>query len=69
MAPRCSHMRIALGTADLQAVAFNVPVAQFYTARTLERFHAVAGLVPICWDLRLPRTKLRRACLSLVTKR
>jgi formamidopyrimidine-DNA glycosylase len=41
-----SHMRIVLGTADLVAVAFDVPVARFYTARTLERFAGVAGLGP-----------------------
>ncbi len=40
------HMRIVLGTADLVAVAFDVPVARFYTARTLERFAGVAGLGP-----------------------
>jgi endonuclease-8 len=41
-----SHMRIVLGTADFVAVAFNVPVARFHTARTLERFAGVAGLGP-----------------------
>ena len=41
-----SHMRIVLGTADMVAVAFNVPVARFYTARTLQRFAGVAGLGP-----------------------
>jgi endonuclease-8 len=41
-----SHMRIVLGTADLVAVAFDVPVARFHTARTLERFAGVAGLGP-----------------------
>ncbi len=41
-----SHMRIVLGTAEMVAVAFDVPVARFYTARTLERFAAVAGLGP-----------------------
>ena len=41
-----SHMRIVLGTADLVAVAFDVPVARFHTARTLERFEGVAGLGP-----------------------
>jgi endonuclease-8 len=41
-----THMRIVLGTADLVAVAFDVPVARFYTARTLERFAGVAGLGP-----------------------
>jgi endonuclease-8 len=41
-----SHMRIVLGTADFLAVAFNVPVARFHTAHSLERFAAVAGLGP-----------------------
>ncbi len=41
-----SDMRIVLGTADFLAVAFNVPVARFHTARTLERFAGVAGLGP-----------------------
>ncbi len=41
-----SHMRIVLGTADLVAVAFDVPVARFYTAHALERFAGVAGLGP-----------------------
>jgi endonuclease VIII len=41
-----SHMRILLGTPDFLAVAFDVPVARFYTARALERFAGVAGLGP-----------------------
>jgi endonuclease-8 len=41
-----SHMRIVISTAELVAVAFNVPVARFYTARTLERFTGVATLGP-----------------------
>jgi endonuclease VIII len=41
-----SHMRIVLGTHDMVAVAFNVPIARFHTARTLERFAGVAGLGP-----------------------
>jgi endonuclease-8 len=41
-----SHMRVVLATSDLQAVAFDVPVARFHTARTLERFSGVAGLGP-----------------------
>jgi endonuclease VIII len=41
-----SHMRIVLGAADLVAVAFDVSVARFHTARTLERFAGVAGLGP-----------------------
>jgi endonuclease VIII len=41
-----SHMRVVLGTHQFLAVAFNVPVAKFHTARTLERFAGVAGLGP-----------------------
>ncbi len=41
-----SHMRVVLGTDELLAVAFDVPVARFYTASTLERFAGVAGLGP-----------------------
>jgi endonuclease-8 len=40
------HMRVVLGTKNFLAVGFNVPVARFYTARTLERFAGVAGLGP-----------------------
>ena len=40
------HMRVVLGTKAFLAVGFNVPVARFYTARTLERFAGVAGLGP-----------------------
>lgn len=32
-----SHMRILVGTAGIIAVAFNVPVAEFHTARSLQR--------------------------------
>ena len=41
-----SNMRVVLETADMVAVGFNVPVAKFHTARTLERFNAVSGLGP-----------------------
>ena len=41
-----SHMRIVVSTLDFAAVAFNVPVARFHTARTLERFAGVVGLGP-----------------------
>jgi endonuclease VIII len=41
-----SHMRIVLGTEVMEAVAFDVPIARFHTARTLERFSAVTGLGP-----------------------
>jgi endonuclease VIII len=40
------HMRVVVGTADLLAVAFDVPVARFHTRRTLERFLGIAGLGP-----------------------
>jgi endonuclease-8 len=41
-----THLRVVLGTAEMVAVAFNVPIARFYTARTLERFEGVAQLGP-----------------------
>jgi endonuclease-8 len=41
-----NHMRVVLGTADMVAVAFNVPIARFHTARSLERFEGVARLGP-----------------------
>ena len=43
--PRAS-MRVVLETADFQAVAFDVPVAEFRTARELARDPAVARLGP-----------------------
>lgn len=40
------QMRIVLATEDYEAVAFNVPVAQFHTARTLERHTSLPMLGP-----------------------
>jgi endonuclease VIII len=41
-----NHMRMVITTKELVAVGFNVPVARFYTARTLARFTGVATLGP-----------------------
>ena len=41
-----SAMRCVIGTAQWEAVAFNVPVAKFFTARTLERNSAIPKLGP-----------------------
>jgi len=41
-----SYMRIILRTAEYEAVAFSVPVAQFHTARSLERNTAIPKLGP-----------------------
>ena len=41
-----SRMRVVLRTADWEAVAFNVPVAEFHTARSLERSSQVPKLGP-----------------------
>ena len=41
-----SHMRVVLGTSAWEAVAFDVPVARFHTARSLERHTAIPGLGP-----------------------
>lgn len=38
------RMRVALMTADWQAVGFNVPVAEFHTARSLERYTQIPKL-------------------------
>jgi endonuclease VIII len=40
------EMRVILATADFEAVAFNVPVAKFYTVRTLARNSAIPKLGP-----------------------
>lgn len=40
------EMRVVLATEDFEAVAFNVPVAKFYTARTLQRSSSIPGLGP-----------------------
>jgi endonuclease VIII len=41
-----SHMRIVLRTDHMEAVAFDVPIARFHTARSLKRFGGIAGLGP-----------------------
>jgi endonuclease-8 len=45
-----SAMRVVVETADFQAVAFDVPVAEFRTARQLARDPAVAALGPDVLD-------------------
>jgi endonuclease-8 len=41
-----SSMRAVIRTADWEAVAFNVPIAEFFTARTLERYSQIPKLGP-----------------------
>jgi endonuclease-8 len=41
-----NRMRAVIATSDFEAVAFNVPVAQFHTARSLERSTTVPKLGP-----------------------
>jgi endonuclease-8 len=41
-----NRMRAAIHTADWQAVAFNVPIAEFHTARSLERNTQIPKLGP-----------------------
>jgi len=41
-----SRMRVVIKTADWEAAAFNVPIAEFYTARSLERSSQVPKLGP-----------------------
>jgi endonuclease-8 len=40
------EMRVVVATTEFEAVAFNVPVAKFYTARTLERNSTIPKLGP-----------------------
>jgi endonuclease-8 len=40
------RMRVVIKTADWEAVAFNVPIAEFHTARSLERSSQVPKLGP-----------------------
>jgi endonuclease VIII len=40
------RMRVVIKTADWEAVGFNIPVAEFYTARSLERSGQVPKLGP-----------------------
>jgi endonuclease VIII len=40
------EMRAVIATTDFEAVAFNVPVAKFYTARSLERNSTIPKLGP-----------------------
>jgi endonuclease-8 len=39
-------MRVVIATEDFEAVAFNVPIAKFYTRRTLARNSAIPALGP-----------------------
>lgn len=41
-----SRMRVVIRTAEWEAVAFNVPVAEFHTARSLERYSQIPKLGP-----------------------
>jgi len=55
------EMRVILGVEGFEAVAFNVPVAEFHTARSLARHTAVAKLGPDVLDAGFtPQTGLER---------
>ena len=41
-----SHLRVLIATGTIEAVAFDVPVARFHTARTLQRQSAIPSLGP-----------------------
>jgi len=55
-------MRIVIATADFEAVAFRVPVAAFYSARSLQRDDALQSLGP---DLLNPNADLEDAVSRL----
>jgi len=59
------HMRIVLATADFEAVAFDVQVAQFHTARSLERHSAIPKLGP---DLLTPAFSADEATARLLAR-
>ena len=63
-----NHMRVVLGTAEMVAVAFDVPIARFHTARSWSGLRLSRAWDPICW-VTLRRTKLLRACWSRRRKR
>jgi endonuclease-8 len=44
------EMRAVIATAEFEAVAFNVPIAKFYTARTIARNSAIPKLGPDLLD-------------------
>jgi endonuclease-8 len=56
------EMRVVVSTDAYEAVAFNVPVAEFRTAATLERDEAIQGLGP---DLLSPEADLDEAARRL----
>ena len=60
-APR-SAMRIVITCHDVQAVGFNVPVAEFHTARSLERSAHVSELGP---DVLSPAYRIEEAAGAL----
>ena len=41
-----SHMRVVIAASEFEAVGFDVPVARFHTARTLERHTSIPALGP-----------------------
>lgn len=43
---RRDRMRVVIRTAEWEAVAFNVPIAEFHTARSLERYSQIPKLGP-----------------------
>jgi endonuclease-8 len=57
---RRDEMRVLVATADVVAVAFNVPVAEFVTARELARHRALATLGPDLLDPAFDRTEAIR---------
>ncbi len=58
-----SHMRAVIATAQFEAVAFDVPVASFHTARTLERNTAILKLGPDLLGAGFSRDEARQRLL------
>lgn len=60
-----NHMRVLIATDRFEAVAFDVPVARFHTARTLERQTTIPSLGPDLLSETFSKDEAVRRMLSL----
>jgi formamidopyrimidine-DNA glycosylase len=64
-----SDMRVVLGTRQLLAVAFNVPLPASTPPAPCRDLPQSPASAPMCWDPLLLPMKPRRACSSMAMKR
>lgn len=62
---RRSDMRIRIATASIEAIAFNVPVAEFLTADELRRHELIQSLGPDLTDTSFDREEVRRRLATI----